>query len=80
MFIIWKIVDEKVFRKNRPSASMVDDAYNPYHPFPSSLQAIISTEFLNVRMMKGTIHLFLFWSTSKPTKSVNWVAKSTNLN
>ncbi len=42
----------------------VFDAFDPYHLFPLSLQAIISTEVLNVWMMKCTIHLLSFWSTS----------------
>ncbi len=36
----------------------VFDAFDPYHPFPSSLRAIIFTEVLSVRMMKCTRHLF----------------------
>jgi hypothetical protein len=30
-----------------------------------ALQAIILTKISSVRMMKCTIHLFLFWSTSR---------------
>ncbi len=60
------IVIDLSFRKLSMKSSLkkltecehVLNAFDPYHTFPSSLQAIILTKVSSVRMMKCTIHPF----------------------
>ncbi len=69
---IVNIVNGSSFRKLLMKSSSVKstkcehvfDAFDPYNLSPSSLRAIILTKVLSYRMMKCTIHLFLFWLTS----------------